>query len=114
MPKIVAVRPKADGEVEFLVDDDEGHADRHHAIAGGVAQNRKQRARRAEERRVQIEAAEIEQRHDDEQADFPTADQSRGAAFFHGPGGGGGIGHLIGVPVKPFSRSREKVARSAG
>ena len=42
---------RADRQVEILVDDDEGHADRHHAVAGGVAQQRVKRVGRAEEGR---------------------------------------------------------------
>ena len=83
MPKIVAVRPKVEPteRSSSLLTMHEGHADRHHAVARGVAQHREQRAGGAEKRRVQIEAAQIEQRHDDEQADFPTAEQQRGSAF---------------------------------
>ena len=56
--KMVATRPerRADREVEVLVDDDEGHADRHDAEAGGVAQDGGDRVAGAEEAGIDVDA----------------------------------------------------------
>ena len=43
---------RADRKIEILVDDDEGHANRHHAIAGGITQHRMQGVGAAEESRI--------------------------------------------------------------
>jgi hypothetical protein len=66
---------RADGKVEILVDDDEGHADRHHRVARRVAQQGVKGLGRAEEIRVDEAAAEVEQRHQDEKAGLPAADE---------------------------------------
>ena len=68
---------RADRQVDVLVDDDEGHADGHDAVAGGIAQQRVQRVGGAEEGRIDQGAAEIEQRHEGKQARFPAADELR-------------------------------------
>ena len=52
---------RADGEIQILVDDDEGHADRHHGVARGVAEQGVKGVGRAEESGIDEAAAEIEQ-----------------------------------------------------
>ena len=82
MPKIVGreAEGRADRKIQLLVDDDEGHADREHAVARGVAQDGKERVGRTEEGRIEIEAGRVEEGHDDEEADLPAAEEERSLA----------------------------------
>ena len=66
---------RPDRQIQLLVNDDEGHADREHAVARGVAQNRKERVGRSEKSRIEIEPARVEDRHNDEKADLPASEQ---------------------------------------
>ena len=68
---------RADREVEVLVDQDEGHADRDHAELRGVAQHRVQGRAVAPELRVDPDAGEIEQRHHGDDAELPAAERTR-------------------------------------
>ena len=88
---------RADRQIEILVDDDEGHADRHHAVARGVAHDRGEGGGRAEEFGVDVDADQVEQDHENDQADFPSADQSRAEA------GGelGGEGAMTAAVMRP-------------
>src|SRR3546814_7653739 len=74
---------RADRQVEVAVDDDEGHADRHHPVAGGVAQRRPQGMEVAEEFGVDQRAGGIQHAHEDQQADLPSE-----AGEWPAPGGG--------------------------
>ena len=71
---------RADRKVQLLVDDDESHADREHAVARGVAQDGKERIGRTEEGRIEIEAGGVEDSHDSEEADLPAAKDERSLA----------------------------------
>ena len=71
---------RADRQIEVLVDDDEGHADRHHRIARSVAQDGVEGIAAEEEGRVDERAAGEQDRHQDEQAELPAADQLGGHA----------------------------------
>src|SRR5262249_13832313 len=64
---------------EVAVDDDEGHADGHDAEACGVAQHARQGRGIAEESRVDPGADEVKHGHEDEQAEFPGAENARDA-----------------------------------
>src|SRR5690606_2564637 len=48
---------RTDREIEILVDDDEGHAHRHHRVARGIAQHGVKRFTAAEEGRIDQSAA---------------------------------------------------------
>ena len=68
---------RADREIELAVHDHEGHADRHHAEAGRVAQHGRQGIRRAEESRVHEGPREIKPRHEQQKAGLPAAPKLR-------------------------------------
>ena len=70
---------RPDREVEVLIGDDERHADGHDGIARGIAQQRLEGVGRDEEFGVDEGADDIEQRHHDEEADLPAADELRRA-----------------------------------
>ncbi len=65
---------RANRQIEILVDDDEGHADRHHAIARGIAHDRGERGGGSEKLGINIDADEIDQDQENQQAHFPTAE----------------------------------------
>jgi hypothetical protein len=69
---------RADGEIEVLVDDDEGHAHGHDRIARGVAQHRVKGLAAAEESRIDQCAPGKEHGHQNDEAEFPAADELRG------------------------------------
>ena len=52
---------RADRQVEILVDDDESHADRHHAIARGIAHDRGESGTRPEKPGIDVDAGKVEQ-----------------------------------------------------
>lgn len=61
--------------VEVLVDDDEGHSDGDDGDPRGIAKQCMERLRRAEKRRIDGSAAEIDQRQQGKQSHFPAADE---------------------------------------
>src|SRR5262249_24365037 len=64
-----------DREVEVLVDQHEGRADRHDAELGGIAQGRRDRGGIAPEARGEVEPDEGEQDHHGEPAELPGPDE---------------------------------------
>ena len=71
---------RPDRQIQFLVNDNERHADREHAVARGIAQNRKERVGRSEESRIEIEPSRVQKRHNDEKADLPASEEERSLA----------------------------------
>ena len=77
---------RADREIEILVGDDEGHADGHDGVARGIAQQRLEGVGRAEEFGIDEGADDIEERHHDQEADLPAAEELRRAPAERGHG----------------------------
>ena len=64
------------GQIEIPVDDNERHADGDHAKPRRVTQDREQGAGIGEEVRIDNDTSEVNQRHEDEQAEFPALHQA--------------------------------------
>ena len=75
---------RADRQVEILVGDDEGHADRHDRVARGIAEQRLECVGRQEELGIDEGAEDVEQRHHDEEANLPATDELGRAAAKRG------------------------------
>jgi hypothetical protein len=95
-----------DGQVEVLVGDDEGHADRHHRVARAVAKQGLEGVGGAEEIRIDEGPRQVEEHHHGDEAGFPAAEE------LHWPPaeGGRGGGHVLGI-IRFGSLAKTRVAR---